>query len=206
MSKLLERRKKVVLDVATKLFIERSIEQVTMSDIAEVAEIGEATLYRYFGQKENLVIECVTEIWKDLGQKYFDPQAFDSYENGFKKVERFFSVFLTLYIEQIDSLKFINNFDNYVSARRLNYEVLNEYNNTILFAKTRFLDLYKEGLLDGSIQKGINADVFYFTSTKAIFALCGKLSSAPIVASDKASNDLDQIKMLIRMITDYIKE
>jgi AcrR family transcriptional regulator len=206
MSKLLERRKKIVLDVATKLFIEKSIEQVTMSDIANASEIGEATLYRYFGQNENLVIECVTEIWKDLGQKYFDPQSFDTYDNGYKKVERFFNVFLTLYIEQIDALKFINNFDNFVSARKMNIEVLSEYNNIILFAKTRFLNLYKEGLLDGSIQKGVNADVYYYSSTKAIFALCGKLSSAPIVASDKASNDLDQIKMLIRMITDYIKE
>jgi AcrR family transcriptional regulator len=206
MSKLLEKRKKAVLDVATKLFIEKSIESVTMSDIAEAAQIGEATLYRYFGQKENLVVECVTEIWKVVGQKYFDPHAFDMYETGYKKVERFFGLFLTLYIEQLSALKFINNFDNFVANRKIDIEFLTDYNKIILFAKTRFLDLYKEGLLDGSIQKGINADVYYYSSTKAIFALCGKLSQQPIVASDTQANDLDQIKMLIRMITNYIKE
>ncbi len=39
---------KFVVDVATNLFLQDSINTVTIKDIAVAADIGEATIYRYF--------------------------------------------------------------------------------------------------------------------------------------------------------------
>ena len=41
-----------VVEVATNLFMQKSINDVTIKDIAEKAGVGEATIYRYFSKKE----------------------------------------------------------------------------------------------------------------------------------------------------------
>ena len=43
-----------LVDVATKLFLEKGVVDVTIKDIAQEAEIGEATIYRHFQKKQNI--------------------------------------------------------------------------------------------------------------------------------------------------------
>ena len=71
MSKIKDAQMNVILDEATKLFFEKSITNVTMSDIASEIGVGEATLYRYFGKKQNLVIKVAERLSSNLLEKYF---------------------------------------------------------------------------------------------------------------------------------------
>ena len=58
------KRSEEVLDAAYKLFTKNSIEAVSMTDIADEAKIGVATIYRYFGTKQQLVICTVAREWE----------------------------------------------------------------------------------------------------------------------------------------------
>ena len=42
-----------LVDMATDLFMSRSIQEVTIRDIAISAQVGEATIYRYFGKNRS---------------------------------------------------------------------------------------------------------------------------------------------------------
>ncbi|MFZ4896370.1 TetR/AcrR family transcriptional regulator [Plantibacter sp. Mn2098] len=46
-----------IIDVAIRLFTERGYEATTMEEIAEQAEVGSSTLYRYFPSKELLLLD-----------------------------------------------------------------------------------------------------------------------------------------------------
>ena len=60
-----------IVDIATDLFMCRSVNEVTIRDIAISAQVGEATIYRYFKKKENIVVACVLKLQNDINQKYF---------------------------------------------------------------------------------------------------------------------------------------
>jgi AcrR family transcriptional regulator len=49
-----ENKRKLILEVATKLFKEKSFHQVRLDDVASAAGIGKGTLYIYFRNKEEL--------------------------------------------------------------------------------------------------------------------------------------------------------
>jgi AcrR family transcriptional regulator len=49
--------RELILDTALPLFLERGYEATTMEEIAERAQIGTSTLYRYFPSKDLLVLE-----------------------------------------------------------------------------------------------------------------------------------------------------
>ena len=53
-----------ILAKAFDLFSKEGIDNVTMNNIAEKAEIGVASLYRYFSTKEELAIQCATKMWQ----------------------------------------------------------------------------------------------------------------------------------------------
>ena len=55
-----------ILDEALALFLERSVGEVTVRDIAVRAGVGEATIYRYFSTKHNLVCAAATKLEKTI--------------------------------------------------------------------------------------------------------------------------------------------
>jgi AcrR family transcriptional regulator len=58
-----------VLDRAVDLFAERGFDDVTMTEIAEAANVARATVFNYFGSKHALVetlTESVIEVFRDM--------------------------------------------------------------------------------------------------------------------------------------------
>ncbi|GAB3631869.1 hypothetical protein GCM10027421_12220 [Microbacterium shaanxiense] len=56
------RTRRQIAEVAVSAFIEQGYDETTMEQIAEAAEIGSSTLYRYFPSKELLILEPFAEV------------------------------------------------------------------------------------------------------------------------------------------------
>ena len=96
-----------IIDSAKKLFLSKSISEITIKDISSVSGIGEATIYRYFSNKENLVIAVSLSIQKDILKNPFSTQE----ENGIQQISDFFNLFRNIFIEHKNYFKFISEFD-----------------------------------------------------------------------------------------------
>jgi AcrR family transcriptional regulator len=57
-----ERTRRQIAEVAVTAFIEQGYDETTMEQIAEIAEIGTSTLYRYFPSKELLILEPFSDV------------------------------------------------------------------------------------------------------------------------------------------------
>jgi AcrR family transcriptional regulator len=51
-----------ISDVATRLFITRGFEQVSVAEVAEAAEVSKMTVFNYFPRKEDLILDRHTEL------------------------------------------------------------------------------------------------------------------------------------------------
>jgi AcrR family transcriptional regulator len=60
------RTRELIIDVALDLFIEQGYDETTMEQIAERAEVGSTTLYRYFPSKDLLILDRLRQSM-DLG-------------------------------------------------------------------------------------------------------------------------------------------
>jgi len=63
-------RKQAILDAALELFSERGFYGTTVAMIAERAQVGAGTIYRYFADKEDLV-NALFQHWKSAMMKAF---------------------------------------------------------------------------------------------------------------------------------------
>ncbi|MCR5332667.1 MAG: TetR/AcrR family transcriptional regulator [Bacilli bacterium] len=191
-------KREYIIDYAKKMFLSRSISEITIKDISSVSGIGEATIYRYFSTKENLAIAVSVSIQKELVKAPIT----DSNKNGLEQIRDFYSLFRTIFVNNRSYFKFISEFDSLYLKQIKG----SEYSLSLDVFFDMFMNSYNLGLKDGSVKKNKNISVFYYTSTHSLLELCKKLASidSPL-KQDKAINKLDEIECLIDIFISVLK-
>jgi AcrR family transcriptional regulator len=59
-------RKKRILDAAARVFARRGYQRATTKEIADEADVGEGTIYSYFGSKRDLLLALVSSMSEPL--------------------------------------------------------------------------------------------------------------------------------------------
>ena len=190
-----------LVDMATDLFMSRSIQEVTIRDIAISAQVGEATIYRYFGKKQELVVQAAMKLQGIVSSSYF---KLDDKSNGYQKLEAFYLSYLNIFDNHRDFYKFLSEFGVYMSTE--NKDVLNLYEDAIDQDKSAFMKAYEQGLKDGSVRKQDNIDLFYFSTTHAVLELCKKLALKAVLNQDLAIEKLGEVRCLINIVLNTLKQ
>lgn len=115
-----------VLETAYKMFSHAAIDSISMTDIADEARIGVATIYRYFGTKQNLVVCACAYAQRKRTAKVL--QRFEeegiAERRGIEQIEHLLMGFVQDYEEQLDLLRFTTNVDQYFLDGDSNNEAL----------------------------------------------------------------------------------
>lgn len=201
------RRMEHVLDCAFELFCEHGIDSVSMNEIALKAEIGVASLYRYFVTKESLAIQCAKQAWDIVADEFAvlfeDPEYKE--KNGFGQIIVIFSIFCELYRSKEEFFRFICYFDSYIHRNNVSIEALDSYEAGIQGTKEIVMSALQKGFEDGSIRKELrqndNGETLYYTLMHSLFALAQKLSvSGTMLAMNKKVSGSAQMKTLSQLL------
>ena len=191
---------KLIIDGVTELFLKRGINIVTIKDVASFLGLGEATIYRYFTKKENLVTEIAIKLEEEIFNSYF---KISDELNGYEAINKFYLSFLEVFINRREFYRFISEFDNFVMNKDCN---LVEYEKKLVLFYEVFMNGFNKGIDDGSIKRIEDINLFYLTTTHALMGLCKKLASDDILIQDEKINKANEIKMLIDIIMNSIKK
>jgi AcrR family transcriptional regulator len=203
-----DKRKEAVISVAIQVFIEKGIENSKMTDIAEKAEIGIASLYRYFKTKTEIVIEAAIAFWDleiDVFYQHFNENDFKSL-NGITRVSKILDVFINIYINHKDFFRFVEEFDNYVVKENIPTERLCIYEKNILNLMPVMIEALELGKKDGSITQNLNNEQYYMTITHTLISLSQKLILRNIIlSSDNIIEGKAQLELVKDMALKYIE-
>jgi len=202
MTLLKKARYETIIKEAKNLFLKHGIDAVTMADLASHLSIGEASLYRYFGKKQTLMIEAGIMIWEEVYQALEKrPLKATGYEN----IKSFYKFFLEYFQEKPEFFRLLNEFDLKIVQSAISSEELKDYEKTILKFKSIFDKFFEMGRLDKTIKQGIDSDIFYYTSNHALISLCKKLATqSHILAYESQLGEATQIECLIQIFLYYI--
>ena len=179
-------RIKHIVECTFGLFSEKGIEGISMNEIANEAEIGVASLYRYFSCKEDLVIEAALYAWNMEKEIFY--RAFSSSDeelNGYEQLKSILLIFPEALLSQGPFFRFIYYFDAYIKRENVGAEHLSKYEESIASVKKIVVDAISRGRKDGSISFGgrksselalSTDDELYFTMMHSLFSLAQKLS------------------------------
>src|ERR1700691_6683180 len=63
------RNRDALVDAAYKVMTEKGIDAATMSEIAELADVGAGTVYNYFASKDELAMCVMEQVMERLAQR-----------------------------------------------------------------------------------------------------------------------------------------
>jgi TetR/AcrR family fatty acid metabolism transcriptional regulator len=188
-----EEKKSRILKGARKVFAEKGYTKTRISEIAEAADVGEATIYDYFKNKEDLLLsipESSLRTNEDFLIELFEIKT------PYRKLRRFLRYYLWLFLKDQDFLKV------FISDIQLNKK----------FYSTKAYDNYKcyyqkleaileEGKTDGSFRPDINTRVFRNMFLGAFF----RLALRWVVFGDKYSFEkLTEIETCINLFSSVV--
>ena len=191
-------RTQQILHAALKLFCEKGIEDTSIEEIAKMAEVGPATIYRYFETKAELAISAGIAYWQEVAGKYVDALSGEYYKelSGSGQMQCIFHIFEEIFKEECLFLKFLQEFDIFVRKYQISKERLAEYEEGILNLKPYVTDALKKGLDDGSLNFAYMVDEVYFSVMHMLLSLMQKLSyNGSILSSDEQIDRVLQIKI-----------
>lgn len=183
-----------------KLFFAKSINSVTIKDIADKLGIGEATIYRHYKNKLNIVLLVAQYLQEKIIKQYFN---IDENLSGYEQLTKFYNSYLEIFIDDSLYYKFINEFDAFIVNN--GESNIAEYEEGINYFKDIFMRGYDKGLNDKSVKELDDINSFYYASTHALLGLCKKLADKNVLSQDYNLDKGKEIKVLIETILYRLK-
>jgi TetR/AcrR family fatty acid metabolism transcriptional regulator len=143
-----EKRRRIITS-AIKIIGEKGFQNATIAEIARDAGIGDATIYEYFENKEDMLLKIPVEITKELIPQITEHMM--GIKGAFNKLRKY----IWWYIN------FLEKNPGYGSIVLLELKTSKAYISTEAYQSARnfyqiILDIIKEGQEEGLIKKEIN--------------------------------------------------
>ncbi|PRA09473.1 TetR/AcrR family transcriptional regulator [Paenibacillus sp. DR312] len=145
------KRRLSIIEAAKTVFSHQGFEKSTMQEIATEANLGIATIFRYFPKKEHLIVAVASKIVES------EVNAFEEIVYGqgtcYDKLERIFDIMNFQEAKHQNNSKLIEAFECYVALSKEPLEDIHLYKAQYDKLINLFSKLSGLGELDGSIRK-----------------------------------------------------
>ena len=200
-------RRNTILREGFRLFEAKGIETTGMQEIADACHLGIATLYRYYKNKIDLVIDIGTRQW----QEYFvDIQKKRAQRNvdrmtAAENLEFYLSFYIDLYNNHKDLLRFNSNFNSYVMHEGVSAEQLKPYLKAIGSIAVLFHELYEKGKKDGTIRTDMPEDKMFASTAHIMLAVAVRYAQGLLYSAENETDRNEEFNLLKKMIlTEFV--
>lgn len=182
------KRKECIIRSAFELFCENGVDNTTVEAISKKANVGTASVYRYFGTKTELAIKAIEILWSELVNEITFPilNNSDYYKkSGYEQLKILFDSFIILYEYHSDYIQFMNDFELYMFSRKNSFS-REWYSNALLAVNDAFVSALNKGLEDNSLKFECDSENLYLTIWGLMRGFISKM-----VMSDKVYKEIN---------------
>ena len=195
-------KRKDFIEKGFELFVNSSIEAISMQEIADASGYGVATLYRYFRTKQDFVVEVAVKSWEKFREENQrrQPQKDFSKMTAADIYEFYLDSFLELYRGYTDLLKFNQFFNVYVQSEHLDRTTLGPYQELIRRLKERFHLMYLRAGQDKTIRTDEPEEKMFSTTLHLMLAAVTRYAVGLIYIPEKDFEPEEELEALKDML------
>ena len=200
-----QQRRQNIIDIAKDLFLEQGVQTIQMQDVATAADIGIATLFRYFPKKEYLLIATTNAITEQMARDV--GQIVEQNHTAYEKIEQILDYYINITKDPEHRLaKYFESFDLYEKIAEESPEQYIEYLSARNKLAGILLTLAEQGKQDASLRPDVDLDTFIITMVKnfSTFTFTSSLTKhAPNVSTSISADK--QVLMMKDVFLRYIQ-
>ncbi len=197
-------RKEKVINAAFQCFCNKGIEATSINEIAKEAQIGVASVYRYFENKETIVLQCGKQFWQMAKDNLLALSESEQMRDktALEKVRVFLDYAIEIYLKHRQYFCYLHDMDNFIISHRVEDTGMLEYEENISAIAQVCIATVEEGKQDGSITYDAQAEEIYRTVNSILIGVMEKMSLGAVIQGDA----LVEHKRQLQIIADFIIE
>ena len=195
-------RRKTILQEGFRLFESKGIETTGMQEIADACHLGIATLYRYYKDKMELVLDIGTHQWQEYSVQAMKIRAKSniSQMTAAQELEFYLGFYIDLYQNNKELLRFNSNFNSYVKHEGATAEQLKPYRQAIGSMEVWFHDLYEQGKKDGTIRTDMPEEKMFASTMHIMLAVAVRYAQGLLYSAENETDRTEEFNLLKNMI------
>lgn len=201
-AELMAVKRDALLEKGFELFTSKSIESVSMQNIADAAGCGIATLYRYFDKKQGFVIEVAAKKWSEFLEQNQKRHANANLDDmtAVELFELYLDAFLVLYCRHKDLLRFNQMFNLYLGSVGTDSAALKPYNDVISKIAALFRMMYERAKQDKTIRTDIPEEEMFSTTLHLMLAAVTRYAVGLVYKPETGSDEIKELETLKNMM------
>lgn len=197
-------RRKHILESGLKLFSEQGIESVSMNAVAAEAGVGPTTLFKYYQNKEKLVIAISGMAWKKVWQETLARYG-EEFSNftALEMIRVYTSNLIEIYKVRPELLRFSGNYKTFLCRNRTQAEALSEHLDPLKPIQTIFHRAYIRAKTDHSIRTDVSEDVLFTSVAIGMLAIAERYAQGIIWADRGEADHTEELRIVQEMILNW---
>ena len=193
-----EARREELLQKGFELFSTKTIETVSMRDVASAVGCGSASIYRYYGSKPDFVVAVATWKWKQVQpeNRKRRPSADLEGMTAAEIFEFYLDSFLALYRENTDLLRFNQFFNVYVQAEHIGAETLQPYQEMIAGLRKGFHGMYLKAEHDKTLRTDEPEEKMFSKTLHLMLAAVTRYAVGLVYIPEKGFDAMEELEFL----------
>lgn len=199
------RRRKHILESGLKLFSEQGIESVSMNAVAAASGVGPTTLFKYYQNKEKLVISISAMAWKNIWQETLSQYGEEDYSkfSAREMIRIYTSSIIRIYQERPELLRFSGNYKTFLCRQDIQAGALREHLDPLKPMQTMFYQAYMRAKTDHSIRTDISEEVLFTTVAIGMLAIAERYAQGIIWADRGETDHTQELQIAQEMILNW---
>lgn len=200
------KRKDAIIQAGFHLFSQNSIETVSIQAVSDAADVGVATIYKYFQTKVNLTIAISAWIWTTFlheCEKEVSPEA-RAQLNACDLMEYYTDMIIKLYLERPDILRFSSNFKTFINRNGAMSEQLQAHLAPLLPLRKNFHDQYEAARQNHCIRTDVSEDDMYTTVSVTMLSMAERYAQGIVWADKPTPQYKPELIYLKEMLLDWM--
>ena len=202
-------RRETILDAGFRLFAEKTIDPVSMNDVAKAAGVGIATLYRYYSTKQELVLAISTRVWENyiVENSRKRTALVSKGMNAGQEFEFYLDSFIDVYRNHADILRFNQFFNVYVANEEVSSEIMKPYLSIISRLAEQFHAMYERAKMDHSLRTDFPEKQMFSASLHIMLAAATRYAIGLVYLVDQSADPEEELRMLEELLlSKYTKQ
>ena len=200
-------KRKEFIATGYRLYVEKSIEAVSMQEVADASGYGVATLYRYFGTKQSFVVEVAVKSWEKFWEKNMKRRPNRDFDGmtAADILEFYLDSFLELYRKDRDLLRFNQLFNVFVQSEHMDGEILRPYKELIEKLREQFHEIYMKGKKDRTIRTDETEERMFSKTLHLMLAAVTRYAVGLVYIPEKDFDPEGELEdMKVMMLKEYL--
>jgi len=195
-------RREKMLETGFRLFSEKTIDTVSMQQVARECGLGLATMYRYFNTKVDFVLAVSAKKWADYYREVEEKCAGAGLEamTAGEELGFYLDLFIALYPGHRDLMRFDQNLSIYMHQSNASDAQLSPMFRAIALYSRRFHRLWEKGRRDGTLREELSEKELFVMSINIMLSLAGRCAVDWIDPTDRARDVTGELRLLREMI------